>query len=138
MSKNDFDRIFDQLDALTVGFGPLFREFKVQTSNYPPHNIVRLSDTEFFIELAVAGFKKKEIKMEEHQGILTIVGEKEEIPNTDPLYQYRGIAARSFSKSFRIAEYWEVNDATLEDGILKVKFVKNIPEEARPRLIAIK
>lgn len=138
MSRNDFDRIFEQLDALTVGFGPLFRDFKVQTPHYPPHNIVRLSDAEFFLELAVAGFKKNEVKMEEHQGILTITGEKEDIKDSDLLYQYRGIAGRSFTKSFRIAEYWEISDAVLEDGILKVKFTKNIPEEARPRLIAIK
>ena len=74
--------------------------------------------------------------MEEHQGLLTIKGDKETNPENE--YQFRGIANRSFSKSFRIAEYFEVSGAVLEDGILKVNFVKNVPEEAKPKLIAIK
>ena len=100
MSRNDFTRLFDQLDSLTVGFGPVFRDFQVPTNNYPPHNIVKISDNEFYLELAVAGFKKDEMKMEEHQGLLTITGDKNVDP--DSAYQYRGIAGRSFSKSFRI------------------------------------
>jgi molecular chaperone IbpA len=136
MSRNDFQRLFDQLEALSIGFGPVFRDFQVPTTNYPPHNIVTLSENEFNLELAVAGFKKSEVRMEEHQGLLTISGAKETTSDSD--YQYRGIAARSFTKSFRIAEYFEVNNATMEDGILTVMFVKNVPEEAKPKLIAIK
>lgn len=141
MSRNDFSRLFDQLEALSVGFGPVFRDLQTPTSNYPPHNIVFINDGKFNLELAVAGFKKDEVSMEEHQGTLTIRGDKK--PNLDevvegmPTYQYRGIANRSFSKSFRIAEYFEVSDATMEDGILKVTFVKNVPDEAKPKLIAI-
>ena len=135
MSRNDFSRLFDQLEALSIGFGPVFRDFQSPTSNYPPHNIVSISDTEFNLELAVAGFKKSEVKMEEHQGLLTISATKE---TPDPTYQYRGIAARTFSKTVRIAEFFEVSNASLEDGILTVSFVKNVPEEARPKLIAIK
>lgn len=136
MSRHDFSRLFDQLEALTVGFGPVFRDFQIPTTNYPPHNIVRISDNEFSLELAVAGFKKKEVEMEMHEGVLTIRGDK----NTDSSdsYQYRGIAARSFSKSFRIADYFEVSNAVMEDGILTVTFVKNVPESAKPKLIAIK
>ena len=136
MSRNDFSRLFDQLEALTVGFGPVFRDFQAPTSNYPPHNIIRLSDTEFSLELAVAGFKKDEVTMEMHQGLLTIKADKK-YSDTDSAYQYRGIAARSFSKSFRVAEYFEVSTATMEDGILTVTFIKNVPEEAKPKLIAI-
>jgi molecular chaperone IbpA len=136
MSRNDFSRLFDQLEALSIGFGPVFRDFQVPNTNYPPHNIVTISDNEFNLELAVAGFKKNEVRMEEHQGLLTITGAKEN--TSDSAYQYRGIAARSFSKSFRIAEFFEVNNATLEDGILTVSFTKNVPEEAKPKLIAIK
>lgn len=137
MSRSDFSRLFDQLEALSVGFGPVFRDFQNPTSNYPPHNIVRLSETEFCLELAVAGFKKGEVTMEEHQGLLTIKGDKV-TDTTNESYQFRGIANRSFSKSFRIAEYFEVSNAFLEDGILTVKFTKNEPDEAKPRLIAIK
>lgn len=136
MSRPDLSRLFDQLEALSVGFGPVFRDFQTHTTNYPPHNIVKLSDNEFYLELAVAGFKRNEISMEEHQGLLTIKGDKESSPDSE--YQFRGIASRSFSKSFRIAEYFEVCEAKLEDGILTVRFVKNVPEEAKPKLIAIK
>ena len=136
MSRNDISRLFDHLEALSIGFGPVFRDFQVQTTNYPPHNIVTISDNEFKLELAVAGFKKSEVQMQEHQGLLTISGTKETTQDSE--YQYRGIAGRSFSKSFRIAEYFEVASATLEDGILTVTFVKNVPEEAKPKLIAIK
>lgn len=138
MSKSDFARLFDQLEALSIGFGPVFRDFQVQSSNfYPPHNIVTISDTKFQLELAVAGFRKNEISMEEHQGLLTIKGEKDRFEDP-PEYQYRGIAARSFIRSFRIAEYYEVESAKLEDGILTVSFVKNVPDEAKPKVIAIK
>lgn len=136
MSRNEFDRLFDRLEALTVGFGPVFRDFRVENSNYPPHNIVKMNDNEFYLELAIAGFKKEEVAMEMHQGLLTIKGDKETHADTE--YQFRGIANRSFSKSFRIAEYFEVSGAKLEDGILTVHFVKNVPEEAKPKLIAIK
>jgi len=136
MSPNDLTRLFNQLESLSVGFGPVFRDFQGQTNNYPPHNIVRISDDEFYLELAVAGFKKGEVKMEECQGLLTIRGDK--ALDNESEYQYRGIAGRSFSKSFRIAEYFEVSNASMEDGILTVSFVKNIPEEAKPKLIAIK
>ena len=142
MSRHDFSRLFDQLEALSVGFGPVFRDLQTPTSNYPPHNIVFINDGKFNLELAVAGFKKDEVTMEEHQGLLTIRGDKkanlDEVVEGMPTYQYRGIANRSFSKSFRIAEYFEVSDAVMEDGILKVSFVKNVPDEAKPKLIAIK
>lgn len=142
MSRNDFSRLFDQLEAVTVGFGPMFRDFQYSTTNYPPHNIIRLNENEFSLELALAGFKKDEIVMEEHQGLLTIRGTKKYNdgipPDNGSYYQYRGIAARDFTKSFRIAEYYEVSVANMEDGVLSVKFTKNIPEEAKPKLIAIK
>lgn len=135
MSRNDFDRLFNHLETLTVGFGPMFRDFRAINPSYPPHNIVRLSDTRFSLELAIAGFKKDEVTMEEHQGLLTIKGDKKVSEENE--YQYRGIANRSFSKSFRIAEYFEVEGAALEDGILRVTFVKNEPDEVKPKLIAI-
>ena len=137
MSRTELSRLFDHLETLTVGFGPVFRDFQYQTNNYPPHNIVKVSDNEFYLELAIAGFKKNEIQMEEHQGLLTITGNKETGTKTNE-YQFRGIATRSFTKSFRIAEYFEVNDASLQDGILTIRFVRNVPEEAKPKLIAIK
>lgn len=138
MGKLELDRLYDQLGAMTVGFGPLFKDFQVSNNNYPPHDIIKISSTEFLLKLALAGFKRDEIKIEYHQGMLTVKGDKtqSEVPETTQ-YQYKGIATRNFTKSFQIAEYFEVASATYEDGILTLSFIKNVPEEARPKQIAI-
>ena len=140
MSRTDFSQLFNQLESFAVGFGPTFRDFQSQASSgYPPHNIVKNNEDAFILELAVAGFKKHQITAETKEGILTIKGDRDAgAEDTTDSYQYRGIASRSFSKSFRIAEFFEIVDAKLEDGILSVVFRKNIPEESRPKLIAIK
>lgn len=135
--SNDFGRLFNQLDQLSVGFGPVFKDFQVHSTNYPPHNIVKVSDNEFYLELALAGFTREDIKMEEDQGLLTITGDKVD-KQVSSAYQYQGISSRSFSKSWRIAEYFDVSGAALKDGILTVKFVKNVPESSKPKQITIK
>lgn len=144
MSRNDFDSLFDRLDALTVGFGPLFREFKFETPGYPPHNIYKTSDSNLRLDLAVAGFKKSEIEVRELNGEVSIQGVKGE-PETDTDkdgsgygYQYRGISNRSFIKRFKLAEYYEVDEVTLEDGMLSVTFIRNEPEATKPKVFAIK
>lgn len=136
MSINrELDRLFDHFNQVAVGFGPIFKDFQHNTSNYPPHNIITISDTEFHLELAVAGFKKNEVTIQEENGMLTITADKDS-STPETTYQYRGIAKRAFSKSFRIAEHFEIREANMEDGILTVKFVKNAPL-AKPKLIAI-
>ena len=135
---NEVERLFDRFNQFAVGFGPIFRDadFSFTNRNYPPHNVVTVSDNEFYIELAVAGFKKEEISIQDDNGLLTISSNK--VENTDkPNFQYRGIAERSFTKSFRIAEYFEIKDATLENGMLTVSFIKNAPV-VTPKLITIK
>lgn len=136
--SNDFERVLSRLESLTVGFAPLFRDFNnfVSTS-YPPHNIISINDKQLLVEIAVAGFKKDEISIEEKKGIVTIIGEKQNSVNPES-YRYRGIAGRGFTKQFRVAEFYEISDATLEDGILTIYFVKNEPEEEKPKLISIK
>ncbi len=133
----DFDRLFNHLNQIAVGFGPMFRDFQHTSATYPPHNIIVLNDNEFNIELAVAGFKKNEIVIQEEDGILTVMVDRSNGPLPDASsYQYKGIAQRSFSKSFRIAEHFEIKGATLEDGILTISFKKDVPI-TKPKLIAI-
>jgi molecular chaperone IbpA len=141
MSRNDFSRLFDQLEAMSLGFGPVFRNFTTPTNNYPPHNIIMKTENVFILELAVAGFKKHEITVTEHQGELVIRGNRDNGFSEDPkedTYQFRGIGRRNFEKTFKMAEFLEIVDATLEDGILSITLMRNVPEEAQPKLIAIK
>lgn len=140
MSRNDFSRLFDQLEAMTLGFGPVFKEFHVPTTNYPPHNIIKQSDNIYVLEVAVAGFKKSEITLQEHQGELVIKGSKDAIQDEsiEEKYQFRGIGRRNFEKKFKMAEFLEIVDAKLEDGILSITLMRNLPDEAQPKLIAIK
>ena len=120
---------------LSLGVGPLFRDFSHTTGTYPPHNIVTISDNEFNLELAIAGFKKNEVTIKEENGVLTISADKSAKRDASS-YQYHGIATRSFSKAFRIAEYFEIKEANMEDGILTVKFYKNAPL-TKSKLISI-
>ena len=126
--------------SLFVGFEPLFSELERLTSgtpgqdNYPPHNIVRVDDENFMIEMAVAGFSKDDVEVELKDGTLTIAGSKAE---DDRDYAHKGISSRKFSKSFRLAEYVVVDDADLVNGILVVNLQLDIPEEKRPHKIKI-
>ena len=140
MSRNDFSRLFDQLEAMSLGFGPVFRDFSIPTTNYPPHNIIKKSDNVFVLEMAVAGFKKNEITIQEHQGELIIKGTKDNVFEEDSRddYQFRGLSRRNFEKKFKMAEFLEVVDGKLEDGILSMTLMRNIPESAQPKFIAIK
>lgn len=135
-SSQELNRLFNHFNQVAVGFGPMFRDFTHTTNTYPPHNIVTISDTEFYLELAIAGFKKDEVTIQEDNGVLTITADKQESSTAAQTYQYRGIAKRSFSKSFRIAEHFEISKATMADGILTICFVKNTPV-ATPKFIAI-
>ena len=126
--------------SLFVGFEHLFSELERLTSgtpgqdNYPPHNIVKLDDEHFSIEMAVAGFSKDDVEVELKDGTLTISGSKTEDERN---YAHKGISSRKFSKSFRLAEYVVVDDADLANGVLVVNLRVDIPEEKRPQKIKI-
>ena len=126
--------------SLFVGFEPLFSELERLTSgtpgqdNYPPHNIVKLDDEHFSIEMAVAGFSKDDVEVELKDGTLTISGSRTE---DEREYAHKGISSRKFSKSFRLAEYVVVDGADLVNGILVVNLRVDIPEEKRPQKIKI-
>jgi len=138
MPKDGFDKLYDRLDSLTVGFSPIFREFQYAVTGYPPHNIVQGYDNNYVLELAVAGFKREEIAIEELKGVLTITGTKtDKTSEYQGNYQFRGIGQRSFTKSIRLAEYIKVVDAKLADGLLSINLQKNEPEADKPKVINI-
>lgn len=125
----------------SFGIGSLSQEFdkaflNTYNSSYPPYNIVKVNDDKVVMEFAVAGFKKDEISITTEKNVLSIKADK---PETDDKkdYLHKGIAARKFSRSFALPEYFEVDKAGFEDGILYVDLIRNIPEEKKPKQIAI-
>ena len=128
-----------QLSKALVGFDRYFTVPGHQNGNYPPHIIVKYSDTSYAIEVAVAGFTKEEIAVEVDQDQLTIRGVMNR-PNKDEGIEYlhRGLAARDFEQTFTLAEYMEVVGAKVDNGMLQIDIKRVVPEALKPRQIAIK
>jgi molecular chaperone IbpA len=123
-----FDRLFSLLDQGLEGAAP----------GYPPYNIERTGDNEYRVSVAVAGFNEPELSIVAKENTLTIRGEKnvkDEEKRAGVLYQ--GIAARTFERVFQLADFVQVKGASLENGLLHVDLVREIPEAKKPRSIPI-
>jgi len=123
-----FDRLFSLLDQGIDGSAP----------GYPPYNIERTGDNEYRVTVAVAGFAEPELSVVAKENTLTIRGEKhakEEEKRGEVLYQ--GIAARAFERVFQLADFVQVKGAKLENGLLHVDLIREIPEAKKPRQIPI-
>lgn len=131
-----------QIQRFAVGFDRLFTDlaqksvYQNSVGNYPPYNIVRLGDTSFAIEVAVAGFAENEIEVIVENNELSITGTKTET-DTSPDYLHQGISARAFTRKFSLAEHVNVVAAKTVNGLLVVSLEKVIPEEKKPRKIEI-
>ena len=123
-----FDRVFDQLNAYVTN--------NVTSTGFPPYNIRKDGDYNYVIEMALAGFGKKDIEVEVKEGLLTVRSVKENDENDSNLY--RGISYRKFNRKFTLADDVEVNDASLENGMLTISLERIVPEEKKPRTITIK
>ena len=140
--------IFNQLRPVSVGFdsvfdhfGSMFEDdmFDISVPNYPPYNIVKVKDNQYNIEVALAGYNKKDIDVLYEDNMLTIkTADKKEDKKTEGENIYKGIAQRMFKKSFTIADDCKVTGAELKDGLLKVSLEKVIPEHKKARTISIK
>jgi len=147
MNKSNGLSIFNQLRPISVGFDNIFNHFErmfdddfgVSTSvNYPPYNIVKTGDNSYDIEVALAGFSKKDIKVEYANNLLTVKSVKETSENKEKNgVIHRGISKRYFSKSFTIADDVEIKNAELKDGLLKISLERIIPDSKKPRVIEI-
>lgn len=128
------------IHKFAVGFDNMFDEL-LRTSqantNYPPYNIVKHGDDNFAIELAVAGFKDGEISIQVERNQLTVKGEQAVDLDTQVEYLHRGISARSFSRTWTLADHVEVAGAKSENGILTISLERKVPEEQKPKTIAI-
>jgi molecular chaperone IbpA len=120
-----FDRLFSMMDGLEAAPG------------YPPYNIERTGENEYRVTVAVAGFGENDLSIESKENTLTIKGSKQtkQEPNGQVLHQ--GIAARAFERVFQLADYVQVKNAALENGLLHVDLVREIPEAKKPRQIPI-
>jgi len=123
-----FDRLFSMLDQ--VGGGDA-------APTYPPYNIERTGENAYRITIAVAGFTDDELSIEAKENTLTIRGEKTEKTDKNGDVLYQGIAARAFERRFQLADHVEVKGASLENGLLHVDLVREIPEAMKPRTIPI-
>ena len=119
-----------------LGFEDAFEMLDTYTSisEYPPYNIERVSEDEYVLEMAIAGFKKGDINISVEKNILKVQGASDK---KDANYVHKGLATRKFQKAFHLAEHMEVGSAKSEDGILKINLVRNIPEEEKPKIIEI-
>ena len=123
-----FDKFFDDVEKLLT--------MDIQKSTFPPHNILKLDDTRYIVELAIAGFSKDEIDISVNSGVLTVKGEKED-KESDVQYLHKGIGTRSFTKTITVADTIEVKGAEFIDGILRIGLENVIPEHKKPRKIEI-
>ena len=140
--------IFNQLRPYSVGFDSVFDHFgrmfeddmfDVSVPNYPPYNIVKVKDNQYNIEVALAGYNKKDIEVNYEDNMLTIkTADKKSDEKKEGENLYKGIAQRMFKKTFTISDDVEVIGAELKDGLLKVSLEKVIPEHKKARTINIK
>jgi len=124
-----FDRMFEELNRS-------FANSK-GSDNYPPYNVIKLDDTHYVVEVAVAGFAEEELDIEFKDGVLSVSGEKPKSEGDTAEYLHKGISARSFLRRFTLAENVEVRAATVKNGVLSVALEHVVPEEKKPKKIAI-
>jgi molecular chaperone IbpA len=121
-----FDRLFDMLDQASRGEA---------LNNWPPYNIERTGDDQYRITMAVAGFSPRELNLTTEPNLLIVSGQMP--ADEDVQYLHRGIAAGSFERRFELADYVQVRSARLENGLLMIELVREVPEEMKPRRIEV-
>lgn len=126
---------FDRFNDL---FESLLNQGEDRFDSYPPYNIEKQGESGYRITLAVAGFSEADLDITVKEDTLSISGKIQSAENTEAKqYLHRGIAARAFERTFRLADHIRVEDASLKDGLLNVSLVREVPEEKKPRMIPI-
>ena len=130
------DQLLDRINRNSIGMDEYFnRLFSLHetTSNYPPYNLIQVSNTESVLELALAGFKKKQVNVYTQDGKLFVEGQREDgETNTD--YVHRGVAQRSFTRCWTLSDETEVRSVSLEDGLLSITLGKVVPEAHKKKV----
>jgi molecular chaperone IbpA len=138
MTQFDFSPLFRS----TIGFERLSRLIDeslrgVDAPSYPPYNIEKTGADAYRIVMAVAGFAEQELELTQQENQLLIVGRKNEAPANAAAYLHRGIAARAFERRFQLDDFIRVTGARLENGLLHVDLVREVPEAMKPRRIQV-
>ncbi len=126
----DLSQLMDKIVKNSIGMDDYFDRFwnlHETSSNYPPYNLVHVNNVESRLEIALAGFKKKEVHVYTEYGKLVVEGQKEE-KETESEYLHKGLAQRSFTRAWTLSDDTEVRDVSFEDGLLTVKLGKIIPD----------
>ena len=122
-----FDRLFDLAEAAQ----------RAGEDNYPPYNIERLSEEEYRITMAVAGFAPADISIEVKGAALTVSGKKADKPESKAEFLHQGIASRAFERRFQVADHVQVQGASMENGLLHISLKREVPEALKPRSIPV-
>ena len=139
--------VWNSLRPFSVGFDSIFDEFdrmlestERYSTNYPPYNIKRVNDTDYRIEVALAGYDKDDIEVELKDSALTVRNKTKEqtVDEKGNGVIHKGISTRQFERAFTISEDIKVKDAELKNGLLTIDLERIIPDEKKPRLIDIK
>ena len=124
----DLGDLMDRITKNSIGMDTYFDKFFTETiTNYPPYNLIHVNNVESVLEIALAGFSKKELKVYTEYGKLIVDGKKE-TKETESEYVHQGLAQRSFNRAWTLSDDYEVRDVLLEDGLLTVKLGKVVPD----------
>ena len=125
-----FDRLAGMLDQIMTGDAP--------SQSYPPYNIEKTGEDTYRISIALAGFGEDDLNIEVKDAQLTVTAKKREVEGAEkPVYLHRGIAERGFERRFQLADHVRVSGAELQNGLLHIDLVREVPEALKPRTIAI-
>ena len=131
-NSTNINQLMERLQRNTIGMDTYFdRIFSYEAQNYPPYNLVQVSEDESRLELALAGFTNDEVKVYTERGNLVVEGSKEKVDGRE--YLHRGLAQRSFTRSWTISEDTEVSDVAFENGLLVVTLSRIIPESRQKK-----
>lgn len=133
----DFDKVFVGFDDQFANFAKLHEELTKDIPNYPPFNVKRTDENHYTIEMAVAGFAQADIDIEMNDGKLIVRGNVKSDDSAED-YLHRGIATRAFTRAWGVGDEYEVKDAELLNGMLKIALERLIPEEKKPKKIAVR
>ena len=140
LGNTAFDEIMRDLNRFAVGFEPTFKIIDnirntSSSSGFPPYDLEQVSDNHYRLSMAVAGYGPDDLDITQSDGLLTVEGKVNKDENKT--YLYKGIAGRSFKRSFYLNHWVRVTGSTLENGILVIDFVQEVPEALKPRKISI-